>query len=240
MLTHIAHASFPSHAACSHTLHMPASRRTPHALSHIVHASFRRARAHVFLAPPSTHCLSPPTSPCPPMPASRRSIRGKRKLSFCKLISSTWAGGTQCGGRGPRGHRSSRIRSCARMAHPLLDAIPALKAYQSGGRRARGAGSRIASPAHQEQRRRRASPDVRAWRWGSTSTRSGGNHTSSETQARRDRGGLLYAGNRAHRKSWLLWSPMQSSPSISLQARTIQGHSRAVRGRALGTLSDDR
>ena len=101
------------------------------------------------------------------------------------------------------------------------------------------AGSRIASPAHQEQRRR-ASPDMRAWRWGSTSTRSGGNHTSSETQTRRDRGGLLYAGNRAHRKSWLLWSPMQSSPSISLQARTIQGHSRAVRGRALGTLSDDR
>ena len=29
-------------------------------------------------------------------------------------------------------------------------------------------------------------------------------------------------------------------PSISLQARTIQGHSRAVRGRALGTLSDAR
>ena len=124
----------------------------------------------------------------------------------------------------------------------------ALKAYQSGGRRARSgvsrverctssstqrglagvqehaAGSRRASPEEHEQRRR-ASPDVRAWRWGSTSTRSGGNHTSSETQARRDRGGLLYAGNRARKKSWLLWSPMQSSPSISLQARTIQGHS---------------
>ena len=173
MLSHTAHASFPSHTACSHTQHTPASRRTPHA-----HTQSTR---QLPVAPvPTSSWPRLPHIACPrprllvrPCLPTKEAYAEKENYHFVNLSRAPGPGAHNAEGqRGPRGHRSSRIRSCARMA------IPCSTRYQRSRRTRAGvdehaAGSRRASPEDQEQRRRRASPDVRAWRWGSTSTQRG-------------------------------------------------------------------